>query len=97
MKPATDPFVTCQVPAKGPAGRRPAPVGSVNGRRSPASASQREPGRPFGAAARADRALPSLGIAALATAFLEPNPEVTWDEWRLAEAREELTHLRIGE
>jgi hypothetical protein len=41
--------------------------------------------------------LPSLGIAALATAFLEPNPEVTWDEWRLAEAREELTHLRIGE
>jgi hypothetical protein len=37
----------------------------------------------------------SLGIASTASAFLEPDPAVTWDGDRLAGVREALSTLAI--
>jgi AcrR family transcriptional regulator len=46
--------------------------------------------RPFGAAGTARWSLPAIGIAGIATAFLEPDPGTFWDDQRLAGIHEAL-------
>ncbi|MGO9078172.1 MAG: TetR/AcrR family transcriptional regulator [Streptosporangiaceae bacterium] len=46
--------------------------------------------QPFGAAEQAEWSLPAIGLASIASAFLEPDPAVEWDEQRIAAVREAL-------
>jgi hypothetical protein len=45
---------------------------------------------PFGAAASAEWSMPAMGLAALASSFLEPDPAVEWDDERRARVRQAL-------
>jgi AcrR family transcriptional regulator len=63
----------------------------------PGIASQRSAARPFGAASAGQWSLPALGIAGIAMAFLEPDPEVEWDAARIAEVRSALLSLMLPE
>jgi len=47
--------------------------------------------QPFGAPQAAEWSLPALGLGAIATAFLEPDPDFTWDAARAAAVRDALT------
>jgi len=51
--------------------------------------------RPFGADARGQWSLPALGLAGLASAFLEPDPAVEWDAGRIAAVRQALATLTL--
>ncbi|WP_432837655.1 TetR/AcrR family transcriptional regulator [Dactylosporangium sp. CA-092794] len=51
----------------------------------PEVAAHRTPASPFGAAAKQDWSLAAIGIASLAMAFLEPDPQTEWNDNRLAE------------
>lgn len=57
----------------------------------PEVAAHRAEATPFGAAAPAEWALPALGIAAIASAFLEPDPSIEWTEERLANVGQALS------
>ena len=57
----------------------------------PGIATQRTTARPFDAPEAREWSLPALGLGAIATAFLEPNPDFTWDPERAAAIREALT------
>ena len=46
--------------------------------------------RPFGAVIEQEWSMPALGIGGIAATFLEPDPEVEWDEHRLARIHEVL-------
>jgi AcrR family transcriptional regulator len=48
---------------------------------------------PFGAAAEAEWSLPALGLASIASALIEPDPDVQWDADRVASVRMTLTTL----
>ncbi len=61
----------------------------------PGVATQRMQARPFGAEGVSEWALPALGLAAVAVAFLEPDPQVHWDERRAVRAREALGSLTL--
>jgi AcrR family transcriptional regulator len=50
----------------------------------PALADLRIRTRPFGGSEAADWSLPALALGSIATAFLEADPDVTWDEARIA-------------
>jgi AcrR family transcriptional regulator len=52
--------------------------------------------QPFDAPEAAEWSLPALGLGAIATAFLEPDPEVTWDAARAAAIRDALTSPDLG-
>ena len=52
--------------------------------------------RPFDAPEAAEWSLPALGLGAIATAFLEPDPEVTWDASRTAAIRDALSSPDLG-
>jgi AcrR family transcriptional regulator len=52
--------------------------------------------RPFGAPEAGEWSLPALGLGAIATAFLEPDPHVTWDATRTAAIRDALTSPGLG-
>jgi AcrR family transcriptional regulator len=56
----------------------------------PDIAEQRTSARPFGAPEADEWSLPALGLGAIATAFLEPDPEFTWDARRAAALRDAL-------
>lgn len=43
---------------------------------------------PFGATAAREWSLPALGAGGIATAFLEPDPEIEWDDERVARIRQ---------
>lgn len=62
---------------------------------TPDLADQRIHARPFDADEVADWSLPALGIASIATAFLEPDPTVTWDTTRVAAVQEVIASLTI--
>ena len=47
----------------------------------------------FGASAAAEWSLPALGLTGVASAFLEPDPEVAWDAERIASVRRALAEL----
>jgi len=57
----------------------------------PGIAAHRTTAQPFGAPEASEWSLPALGLGAIATAFLEPDPEFTWDAARAAAIREALT------
>lgn len=52
---------------------------------TPGVARQEIVASPFGAAGKESWSLPALSMAAVATAFLEPDPDAHWDDERLAE------------
>jgi AcrR family transcriptional regulator len=63
----------------------------------PDIAEQRVEASPFGAPAQAEWSLPALGLAGLASGFLEPDPAVEWDAGRLAAVRRGLATLSYPE
>jgi len=63
----------------------------------PDVAEQRIEGSPFGAQAPGEWSLPALGLAGLASAFLEPDPAVEWDTGRISAVRQALAALSIPE
>ena len=62
----------------------------------PDVAVHRTAAQPFGAPEAGEWSLPALGLAAIATAFLEPDPEFTWDAARAAAIRDALTSPDLG-
>ena len=62
---------------------------------TPGIAAHRAQATPFGAAARQEWSLPALGLAAIASAFLEPDPAVGWDTDRIARVRQALSCLAL--
>jgi AcrR family transcriptional regulator len=56
----------------------------------PDIAAHRAAARPFDAPEVGEWSLPALGLGALASAFLEPDPEFTWDAERAAAIRDAL-------
>lgn len=61
----------------------------------PELASQRRQARPIADAGTADWSLPALGLAGLASAFVEPDPGVNWDTERITAVREALAALAL--
>ncbi len=59
----------------------------------PGLAERATPARPFGAATESDWSLPALGLASVASALLEPDPDVRWDAERITRVRRDLTAL----
>lgn len=59
----------------------------------PDLAERRTRASPFGAAAEAEWSLPALGLASIASAFIEPDPDVQWDADRVASVRQTLISL----
>jgi hypothetical protein len=57
----------------------------------PGIAACRVTAQPFGAPEAGEWSLPALGLGAMADAFLEPDPEFTWDAGRAAALRDALT------
>lgn len=45
---------------------------------------------PFGAAGTDEWSLPAMGLAGIASAFIEPDPAIEWDEERLTSIRQTL-------
>ena len=56
----------------------------------PGIAASRVSASPFGATTDAEWSLPALGAASVATAFLEPDPAIEWDDERVARIRQVL-------
>ena len=61
----------------------------------PELAAQRTPASPFGAATTDEWSLPALGIASTASAFLEPDPGLKWNDERIARVRQALSSLAV--
>ena len=57
---------------------------------TPAIAGARVEASPFGATGQDEWSLPAIGLAGLAFACLEPDPEIRWDDDRLADVRHAL-------
>lgn len=62
---------------------------------TPDLAAQHAPAQPFGAADTSDWSLPALSLAALASAFLEPDPTVDWTDQRVAAVRQAMDSLTV--
>jgi AcrR family transcriptional regulator len=60
---------------------------------TPDIAAHRVQASPFGAAGKNEWSLAAIGLASIASAFLEPDPAIEWDERRLARVRQELMSL----
>jgi len=58
---------------------------------------QRASTGPLAGAPTADWSLPALGLASVATAFIEPDPEVRWDRDRIANVRQVFAALAPGD
>jgi AcrR family transcriptional regulator len=61
----------------------------------PDIAEHRSQASPFGAAGTEEWSLPAAGLAGIATAFLEPDPAIEWDDERIAAVRQALTVLNL--
>ena len=61
----------------------------------PDLAAHRAQASPFGALGEDEWSLAALGAASIATAFLESDPTIEWDQQRLARVRESLTSLTL--
>ena len=61
----------------------------------PDLATHRTQASPFGAAAQDEWSLAALGAASIASALLEPDPAIEWDDERLARLRQGLSSLTI--
>ena len=58
---------------------------------TPEIAAHRAQASPFGAASKDEWSLAAMGIASIASAFLEPDPAIEWDDERLASVRHALS------
>ena len=58
---------------------------------TPDIAAHRVQASPFGAAGKDEWSLAAIGIASIASAFLEPDPAVEWDDERLSGVRQALS------
>jgi AcrR family transcriptional regulator len=56
---------------------------------------RRRAGRPLAVARPADWSLPALGLASLAWAFIEPDPDVDWDQDRITAVSQALARLSL--
>ncbi|WP_199036120.1 TetR/AcrR family transcriptional regulator [Glycomyces salinus] len=63
----------------------------------PGLSSERIEGRPFGAVASAEWSPSALALGAIEWTFLEPDPDVVWNEKRVAEARDALERIARGD
>jgi AcrR family transcriptional regulator len=63
---------------------------------APAMAGHHITAQPFDAPEASEWSLPALGLAAIATAFLEPDPGLTWDAGRDAAIRDALASPGLG-
>jgi AcrR family transcriptional regulator len=63
----------------------------------PEIASHRSQASPFGAVTRQEWSLAALGLASVASAFLEPDPTVEWDGERIASVRQALLSVTVPE
>jgi len=61
----------------------------------PGIAAQRTQASPFGAAGKKEWSLAATGIASIASAFLEPDVAVEWDDERLASVRLQLSRWSL--
>jgi AcrR family transcriptional regulator len=61
----------------------------------PEIAAHRTVSSPFGAAGEHEWSLPAIGLASIASALLEPDPGVEWDDERVATVRQALTSLDV--
>jgi hypothetical protein len=61
----------------------------------PGLASHRVQASSFGALAEDEWSLAALGGASIATAFLEPDPAIEWDQQRFARGRQALSTLTL--
>jgi AcrR family transcriptional regulator len=61
----------------------------------PDLATHRAQARPFGAVTQDQWSLPALGAASIASALLEPDAAIEWDDERLARLRQDLSSLTI--
>ncbi len=61
----------------------------------PDIAEYRAQARPFGAASTDEWSMPAAGLAGIATAFLEPDTTIHWDDERIAGVRRALATLDI--
>lgn len=61
----------------------------------PDLATHRTQASPFGAATRDEWSLAALGVASIASALLEPDPAIEWDDERLARLRQGLGSLTL--
>ncbi len=50
---------------------------------------------PFGATREDEWTLPAIGLASIASAFLEPDPAIEWDDERVTSVRQALSSLAI--
>lgn len=57
---------------------------------TPSIAGHRVKASPFGAVGQDEWSMPAIGLASIASAFLEPDPEIHWDDDRLASVRRAL-------
>jgi AcrR family transcriptional regulator len=63
----------------------------------PGLSAYRAQASPPGAAATQEWSLAGLGGASIASAFLEPDPSIEWDDERLAHVRDALNNLDLAE
>jgi AcrR family transcriptional regulator len=62
---------------------------------TPDLSTYRTSAQPFGATSSEEWSLPALGLASIATAFLEPDPASTWTPQRIAALTEALNSLTL--
>jgi AcrR family transcriptional regulator len=62
---------------------------------TPGIAAHRVQARPAGAVATDEWSLPALGLAGVASAFLEPDPAIEWDGERIARTGRALSDLAV--
>lgn len=65
----------------------------IMGMSTPEIATYRAQASPLGAARQDQWSLAAMGIASVASAYLEPDPAVTWDDQRLSSVRQALEVL----
>jgi hypothetical protein len=64
---------------------------------TPGLAADRIQARPFGATGTGEWSLAAMGLTGIASAFLEPDPAVRWDEARRADVGEALSRWSLSE
>ena len=62
---------------------------------TPELAAHQAQASPFGAAHEDAWTLPALGLASIASAFLEPDPAIEWDDQRITSLRQALSSLTL--
>ncbi len=62
---------------------------------TPGIATHRAEADPFGAGTKDEWSMPAMGLASIASAFVEPDPAIDWDSERIARVRHALGCLAV--